>query len=110
MSQPWWRPGALVRVGSREFLVLFSGPAVTADENDIYQDLAGEGERPAQLSDAPIVREPGRDFTVVSFPNANHALVETRTGLPSEMLRSDTFAPGLFVRVGDWLRAHGLGR
>ena len=36
---------------------LFSGPAVTADENDVYQDLAGEGERPAQLSDAEIDAE-----------------------------------------------------
>ena len=47
---------------------------------------------------APIAAEPGRDFTVVDFPNANHALVETTTGLTSEMLRSDTFAPGLFSR------------
>ena len=45
----------------------------------------------------PIAREPGRDFTVADFPKANHALVETTTGLTSEMLRSDTFAPGLFA-------------
>ena len=57
---------------------------------------------------APIAAEPGRDFTVVDFPNANHALVETTTGLTSEMLRSDMFAPGLFAAVGDWLgRASG---
>ena len=49
-------------------------------------------------------------LTIAVFPNANHALVETRTGLTAEMLRSDTFAPGLFARVGAWLRAHGLGR
>ena len=36
------------------FLVVFSGPAVTADENDLYQDLAGEGERPPQLTDDEI--------------------------------------------------------
>jgi hypothetical protein len=56
----------------------------------------------------PIAAEPGRDFTIAVFPHANHALVETTTGLTSEMLRSDRFAPGLFSRVADWLRAHGL--
>jgi pimeloyl-ACP methyl ester carboxylesterase len=57
---------------------------------------------------APVAREPGRDFTIRTFPKANHALVETRTGLTSEMLRSDTFAPGLFAFVATWLRAHRL--
>lgn len=152
----WIMPLAGSRDPAIHFLVVFSGPAVTADENDLYQDLAGQGERPAQLSDAaidaqvlargpggldpipwirklrvpvlwvygdrdrhvpprlsarrlePIAREAGRDFTIAVFPNANHALVETSTGLTAEMLRSDTFAPGMFGRVGDWLRAHGL--
>jgi pimeloyl-ACP methyl ester carboxylesterase len=152
----WIAPLAASREPAIRFLVVFSGPAVTADENDLYQDLAGEGEHPAELTDAeidaqvtargrsgvdpipwirrlripalwvyggrdrhvpprlserrlePIAREPGRDFTVVDFPKANHALVETTTGLTAEMLRSDTFAPGMFARVGDWLRAHRL--
>ena len=153
----WIAPLAASRERAIRFLVLFSGPAVTADENDLYQDLAGQGERPPKLTDeqidaqvlkagpggvdpipsirklevpafwayggldrivppglserrlAPIAAEPGRDFTVVDFPRANHALVETRTGLTSEMLRSDTYAPGLFERVGSWLRQHGSG-
>jgi dienelactone hydrolase len=153
----WITPLAAAREPAVRFLALFSGPAVTADENDIYQDLAGEGEPPpAPLSEeaidaevlkhgpggfdpipsirklkipalwlyggkdtfipprlsarrlAPIAAEAGRDFTVVDFPHANHALVETTTGLTSEMLRSDTFAPGLFARVGAWLREHKL--
>jgi dienelactone hydrolase len=154
----WIMPLAGSREPAVHFLVVFSGPAVTADENDLYQDLTGQGEHPAELSDAaidtqvlaagpggidplpwirrlrfpvlwvyggrdrhvpprlserrlePIAREPGRDFTIADFANANHALVETTTGLTAEMLRSDTFAPGLFARVGDWLRAHGLAR
>jgi uncharacterized protein len=57
---------------------------------------------------APLARQPGRDFTIRTFPKANHALVETKTGLTSEMLRSDTFAPGLFAFVATWLRGHGL--
>ena len=142
----WIVPLAAAREPAVRFLVLFSGPAVTADENDLYQDLAGEGERPptplseeaidaagAQARAGRVRSDPvdpeaedpsslavrrqghlhpaaalgaparadrgrvGRDFTVVDFPNANHALVETTTGLTSEMLRSDTFAPGLFA-------------
>ncbi len=153
----WIAPLAAVREPAIRFLLLFSGPAVTADENDLYQDLAGEGERPPSLPDAaidaqvlkrgpggvdpipwirrlkiptlwvyggkdrhvpprlserrlaPIAAEPGRDLTVEVFPNANHALVETTTGLTAEMLRSDTFAPGLFTAVAQWLRVRGLG-
>jgi dienelactone hydrolase len=52
----------------------------------------------------------GRDFAVEVFPQANHALVETQRGLNEEMLRSDRFAPGLFPRLGEWLRAHGITR
>ena len=152
----WIAPLAGSRDPGIRFLVIFSGPAVTADENDLYQDLTGQGEQPAVQTDAeidaqvlargpggvdpipwirrlrvpvlwvyggrdrhipprlsarrlePIAREAGRDFTIADFPKANHALVETTTGLTAEMLRSDTFAPGLFARVGDWLRAHRL--
>ncbi len=36
------------------FAVIFSGPAVTADENDHYQNLTGEGETPSTLSEQEI--------------------------------------------------------
>ncbi len=152
----WIMPLAATRAQAIRFLIAFSGPAVTADENDLYQTLAGEGEQPQRLSDAevdaqveqagpggvdpipwiralqmpalwlyggldhivpprlslerlePLVAERGRDFTVTVFPRGNHALVETRTGLTSEMLRSDRYARGLFPRVAAWLRSHGL--
>jgi dienelactone hydrolase len=152
----WIMPLAAMRDTAIRFLVVFSGPAVTADENDLFQDLAGEGNQPQQLTDAeidsqvlshgrggvdpmpwirtlripalwlyggldkivpprlsvqrlePVAGEPGRDFRIEVYPNANHALVETKTGLTSEMLRSDRFAPDLFRDVGDWLRAHHL--
>jgi hypothetical protein len=45
----------------------------------------------------------GGDFTIEVYPRANHALVETQTGLNAEMLASDRFAPGLFARVRDWV-------
>jgi uncharacterized protein len=153
----WIVPRAAAREPKVRFVVLFAGPAVTADENDRYQDLTGQGERPQELSDEaidadvlnrgpggidpmpsiralripalwvyggldkhiptrlsvrllePAAREAGRDVSIVVFPNANHALVETQTGLTAEMLRSSTFAPGLFAGVGEWLRARGLG-
>lgn len=147
----WIIPLAASREPAVRFAVIFSGPAVTADENDDYQNLTGEGETPPTLSEEeidarvladgpggidpvpwiralhipvlwlyggldqhipprlsirrlePIAAEPGRRFTIESFPRANHALVETQTGLTSEMLRSDTFAPGLFPSVGAWI-------
>ena len=45
----WIAPLAAIRERAIRFLVLFSGPAVTADENDLFQTLAGEGEHPATL-------------------------------------------------------------
>ena len=153
----WIMPRSATREHAVRFLVFFAGPAVTADESDVYQTLTGQGERPQGQSDEaidaqvlevgrsgvdpmpwirrlgvpvlwvyggrdmhiptrlsvrrlePVASEPGRDFTIVVYPNANHALIETQTGQTSEMLRSDTFAPGMFAQVGDWLRARGLG-
>jgi hypothetical protein len=152
----WIMPLAASRTPTVRFLVVFSGPAVTAGETDLYQTLTGQGDRPQKASDAaidaqvlaagrsgvdpmpwirrlhvpavwvyggrdeqvpprlslrrlePVAREPGRDFSIRVFPNANHALVETKTGLTSEMLRSDRFAPGMFPFVRTWLRRHGL--
>jgi dienelactone hydrolase len=152
----WIMPLAASRDVAIRFLVVFSGPTVTADENDLYQDLAGQGEQPQQLSDEeidsrvldrgpggvdpmpwirklripalwlyggldkhipprlsvrrlePVAHEAQRDFSIEVFPNANHALVETKTGLTSEMLRSDRFAPGLFAKVAAWLSEHDL--
>lgn len=152
----WIMPLAASREPTIRFLVAFSGPAVSADENDLYQTLAGEGERPQRLGDAvvdarversgrggfdpippidalripalwlygaldhivpprlsakrlaPLAAKPDHDFSVATFPRANHALVETRTGLTSEMLRSDRYARGLFPLVRAWLREHGL--
>jgi len=154
----WIMPLAATREPAIRFLVTFSGPAVTADENDLYQTLAGEGVRPQRLSDAaidaqvlqrgrggvdpmpsiaaldvpalwvygaldrhvpprlsaarvaPVAAEAGRDFEVAVLAGGNHALVRTRSGLTTEMLRSDQYAPGLFARVTAWLRAHRLAQ
>jgi uncharacterized protein len=152
----WIMPLAASRERAVRFLVAFAGPAVTADEVDLFQDLAGEGERPPTLSDEeisrrveaagpsgvdpvpwirslrvpalwlyggldrhiptelsmrrlrPLLGQSGRDFRAEVFSQANHALVETKTGLTSEMRASSTFAPGLFAAMAEWLRDHGL--
>jgi dienelactone hydrolase len=152
----WIMPLAASHEPAVRFLVVFSGPSVTADENDLYQDLAGQGDEAQLLSDAevdarvlargpggvdpmpwiralcipglwlyggldkhipprlsvrrlePLAQDSSRDFSVEVFPSGNHALVETTTGLTSEMLRSDRFSPGLFAAVAAWLRGHGL--
>jgi dienelactone hydrolase len=65
---------------------------------------------PTRLSVGRLEALAVRDVTVEIFPRANHALVETQTGLNAEMLRSDRFAPGLFPRVREWLKARGLAR
>jgi dienelactone hydrolase len=152
----WIMPLAASREPAVRFVLAFAGPAVTADEVDLFQDLTGQGERPSSLSDdeintrveqagrggvdpipwirslrvpalwlyggldrhiptqlslrrlQPLLAQNGRDFRTEVFPHANHALVETRTGLTSEMRASSTFAPGLFSTVADWLRDHRL--
>ena len=149
----WIMPLAATREPAVRFLVTFSGPAVTADENDLYQTHAGEGERPQRLSNgavdaqvlqrgpggvdplpwiaaldvpalwlygsldkaipprlsvanlAPIAARDGHDFTVAVLPGGNHALVRTASGLTTEMLRSDRYAPGLFTRAATRRRA-----
>jgi len=49
----------------------------------------------------------GGNFTIELFPKANHPLIETQTGLDSEVAASDRFAPGLFPAVRNWLAAVG---
>jgi uncharacterized protein len=61
---------------------------------------------PSRLSVGRL-RSIGDDFAIELFPKANHALVETQTGLTTEMLASDRFAPGLFPAVRSWLAAVG---
>jgi hypothetical protein len=51
----------------------------------------------------PVAEAIGGEATIELFPKANHSLVETQTGLNSEMLASDRFAPGLFPAVREWL-------
>jgi dienelactone hydrolase len=56
----------------------------------------------------PLVGEPERDLSYVVLPRANHGLLDSDTGLSAQVEASSTFAPELFARLDDWLRARGL--
>jgi dienelactone hydrolase len=49
------------------------------------------------------------DFTWVVFPDANHGLIRTKTGLNREAAASPSFAHGLFASLATWLHVHSLG-
>ena len=153
----WVMPLAASREPRIRFVISLSGPAVTADEVDLFQTLTGEGVRhdhtladataqveargpsgvdpipwlrslripslwvygaldqhvPAELSAKRLraLMDSGDDaVTLDVLPGANHALVETKTGLTSEMLRSDRFARWLPSVLRDWLAAHAITR
>ena len=51
----WIPPLAAAREPAIRFLLMFSGPAVTADENDLFQDARRRGRAPRDpLSDEEI--------------------------------------------------------
>ena len=153
----WIMPLAASRERAVRFLISLSGPAVTADEVDLFQTLTGEGERhahsldeatrqvvargpsgvdpipwlrslripslwiygaldqhvPAELSARrldELITAGNKAVTVEVLPGANHALVETDTGLTSEMLRSNRFARRLPAALREWLAAHSITR
>jgi uncharacterized protein len=51
----------------------------------------------------PVVHEPGRDFAYVVFPRGAHALIDTSTGLNSDVQRSSRYVEGLFSTIRTWL-------
>jgi dienelactone hydrolase len=57
----WVMPLAASREPAVKFMVAFAGPAVTADENDTWQNLAGEGNSPPTASgramEAEVLRQ-----------------------------------------------------
>ena len=58
---------------------------------------------------ARLKAETGADLRWVVFPQANHGLVTTQTGLNSEAAAAPGYARGLFVSLVGWLRAHVPG-
>jgi dienelactone hydrolase len=56
----------------------------------------------------PLTREPGRDFSYVTFPGGTHGLIKTENGLLAEAARSSRLVDGLWPTVRDWLRARGF--
>ena len=72
--------------------------------------IYGEKDRqvPVRLSIAQLHSLRGKDITIDVLPGGWHGLTITANGLEREELISKGFAPGLFVDIADWTRAHGL--
>lgn len=49
-----------------------------------------------------------KDYTITIFPNANHMLLEARTGEEDEYPTLKRFAPGYAPMLLDWLRKRGI--
>jgi dienelactone hydrolase len=151
----WVMPLAASREPAVRFLVLVSGPVVTAGEQGTYQDLTTEGAAVPALSPveilaevrrvgpsgfdplpsieslripalwllgstdqhvptalsverlAPLASDPVRDLSYTVFPAADHFLLRNATGLASEDLTTNLYAPGLFATVDEWLARRG---
>ncbi len=75
----------------------------------LYGDL--DRVNPARWA-AAVVREARarkqRDFTVITFPNANHALQVCRIGHVAERPLCAALVPGLFETIENWLQARDL--
>ena len=148
----WILPLALERAPELTFGIIASGPAVTVDQVDLYQNFSGDssyvptvsdteidaqvgavttgydpapalralhvptlwiyGEKdrqvPVRLSIENLGRLRGKDLTIDVLPGGWHGLTVTPNGLQSEEAASGGFAPGLFVDIARWARAHGL--
>jgi dienelactone hydrolase len=72
----------------------------------------GEKDRqvPVRLSIENLHKLRGKDLTIAVLPGGWHGLTETPNGLEPEATASTRFAPGLFTRIGEWLRERHLTR
>jgi len=73
-------------------------------DNDRYVKTAVNAPRAAQL-----LRDAGnRDVQVVVLQHADHAFIDSETGLPSEQQRANRFAAGFIEALSSWTQAHHL--
>jgi len=65
----------------------------------------------SQVALSAALTEAGNpDFTVRMFANANHGLMECKTGLPGEAEGLNRMTPGYLRAVGEWLDSRVSGR
>ena len=73
-------------------------------ENDRYVQTSLNAPRAEQL-----LRGAGnRDVQVVVLKHADHAFIDSDTGLPSEQQRENRFAAGFIEALASWTQAHHL--
>ncbi len=92
-------------LGIREHLVAMACPGIwfyglkdRSNPSQICIDLLEE-----------IKRDEEKDFTVVSFPGANHGLLECRFGGAAETGALERKVQGIPERIFAWLRERGIG-
>jgi pimeloyl-ACP methyl ester carboxylesterase len=73
-------------------------------DNDRYVQTSVNAPRAEQL-----LRDAGnRDVQVVVLQHADHAFIDSETGLPSEQQRASRFAAGFIEALTRWTQAHHL--
>jgi uncharacterized protein len=73
-------------------------------DNDRYVKTSLNAPRAAEL-----LRDAGdRDVHVVVLTHADHAFIDSETGLPSEQQRENRFAAGFIEGLAGWAQAHHL--
>lgn len=73
-------------------------------DNDRFVKTSQNAPRAVEL-----LREAGnRDVQVVVLKHADHAFMDSETGLPSEAQRENRFAAGFIETLASWTRAHHL--
>lgn len=51
-----------------------------------------------------LKREQGKNFTIRLYPQANHSMLEAKTGYPDEIPSLSRFVPGYHLGIMEWLR------
>ena len=55
-----------------------------------------------------VKAEHDKDFSIVTFPDGNHPLMQSRVGGRAERLVVSQFVPGKFTTIEDWLEEKGF--
>ncbi|MEM7049081.1 MAG: prolyl oligopeptidase family serine peptidase [Acidobacteriota bacterium] len=68
-----------------------------------FKDRSNPSQLCAELIE-DVAKAHGKDFTVVTFPNGNHALLEAKRGGYDEIGALEEWVPGMHGVISEWLR------
>src|SRR4051794_24123387 len=66
------------------------------------QDTFVPVEKSARIWQTALEKGGNRQVTIRIFPNADHSLIESKTGGLKEAARAQRFVPGYFTTLSDW--------